>query len=386
MLRAFPDGKELVYFGTSGKERSRSPRLLIFDLTSREARELTPGFQIHPDGPWAPLDVAAGGKSVYFMEQEGDTRQLVEASRKAGGRLRVLFSFPLSAKPVAMNPTREGAIYLDLRQSPYEILRVNPSGAAAESFEVGDGNPEVVPGGDVLMTLPGAGRQHLAILHPGSEPRELVDTPENTAVPATTFGGNVAFVIGVGDQRRIAIASIRDGRVLRRFSTRSDFGMAASPDGRTLYYSYSGAVWAQPVDGGDPKRITEGVDVTLDPQGRFLYVKRATKGTLGIVRIPVSGGDAMELPVPAEYHVSDTGLSPAGVDARGRILVTVISNHSFYYQTAILDPAAKSFTLVPMPIDGDAAYAGWTPDGKIVAGGVRYLMSLWRYQRSGNLQ
>jgi len=28
--------------------------------------------------------------------------------------------------------------------------------------------------------------------------------------------------------------------------------------------------------------------------------------------------------------------------------VTVISNHSFHYQTALLDPAAKSFTLVPM--------------------------------------
>ena len=39
MLRAFPDGKELVYFGTSEKERSQSPRMLVFDLASRQARE-----------------------------------------------------------------------------------------------------------------------------------------------------------------------------------------------------------------------------------------------------------------------------------------------------------------------------------------------------------
>jgi|SRR5271165_3672959 len=65
-------------------------------------------------------------------------------------------------------------------------------------------------------------------------------------------------------------------------------------DGKALYYSYSSAVWAQPV-AGEPKRITEGIDVTLDPQGHFLYVKRATKGTLGIVRIPASGGDARAL-------------------------------------------------------------------------------------------
>ena len=103
---------------------------------------------------------------------------------------------------------------------------------------------------------------------------------------------------------------------------------------------------------------------------------------MGIVRIPVAGGDAEELPVPAEYHVAYPGLSPAAVDARGRILVSVVSKHCFYYQTAILDPAAKSFTLVPIAIDGDAAPAGWAPDGRILARGKRYLSSLWRYQRS----
>jgi hypothetical protein len=47
--------------------------------------------------------------------------------------------------------------------------------------------------------------------------------------------------------------------------------------------------------------------------------------------------------------------------------VTVISNHSFHYQTAMLEPA-KSFTLVPMGDRiGDGARAGWAPDGGILA-------------------
>ncbi|MGH9662837.1 MAG: TolB family protein, partial [Bryobacteraceae bacterium] len=161
-----------------------------------------------------------------------------------------------------------------------------------------------------------------------------------------------------------------------------DNGMAASPDGNALYYSFSGDIWAQPVAGGEPKRITEGIDVTLDPKGEYLYVKRARKGVMGIFRIPVAGGDAEELPMPVEYHVAYPGLSPAAVDARGRILVPVASKDRWYYQTAILDPAAKSFTLVPMAIDGDASPAGWAPDGRILARGKRYLSSLWRYQRS----
>ncbi len=96
----------------------------------------------------------------------------------------------------------------------------------------------------------------------------------------------------------------------------------------------------------------------------------------------VAGGGEEELPVPAKYHVAYPGLSPAAVDTRGRILVPVVPKNGFYYQTAILDPAAKSFTLVPMVIDGDAGPAGWTPDGRILARGKRYLSSLWRYQRS----
>jgi hypothetical protein len=283
-----------------------------------------------------------------------------------------------------MDLTPDGSLYLDLLRNQFVLLRVTASGAASEEFGLPTNNflTMVSPGGDVLFELPGWGRQRLAAVRPGGESRVLVETAENTTLPAVTFDGNVAFLIGAGDQRRIAIASLRDGHVLRRFSMRSDNGMAASPDGHTLYYSFQGVIWAQPVGGGDPKRITEGIDVTLDPRGQYLYVKRAVKGRFGITRVPVAGGDAENLPVPPEYHVANPALSPAAVDARGRILVSVISNHSFYYETAILDPASKGFVLVPMAIDGDAAMAGWAPDGSILARGHRYLFSLWHYQRS----
>ncbi len=384
MLRAFPDGKELVYYGTTENNRSQSPRMLVLDLASRQARELAPGLAIEPgaDG-WSPLETAPGG-AAYVVSKAGDTRWLMEVPRKPGRKPRALLSFPDSAMPVSVNLARDGSLYLDLFRSQFVLLRVSASGGACEESGLPTNNflTMVSPDGHALFALTGWGRERLAAVRPGGEARILVETPEDTALPATIFDGQVAFVIGTGDQRRIALASLRDGHVLRRFSMRSDNGMTASPDGHTLYYSFGGGIWAQPVAGGEPKRITDGIDVTLDPGGQYLYVKRAAKGLLRITRIPVSGGDAEDLPVPPEYHVANPALSPADVDARGRILVTVISNHSFYYETAILDPSSKSFTVAPIAIDGDAAMAGWTPDGSILARGHRYSFSLWRYQRS----
>ena len=388
MLRAFHDGKELVYFGTSKGERSQSARMLVFNLASGQVRDLAPGVRLDPGDGWAPLDVAPGGESVYIGSQEGDTRRLVEVPRKPGGKPRTLLSFPTSAWPLAVDAASDGSLYLDLLLTTNVILRVPATGGVGEEFALpnADNYTMVAPDGEVLLTLTSWGKRRLAAVRPGSQVRFLVESSEETSLPATIFGDHAAFVIGSGDQRRIAIASLRDGRVLRRFSTRSDFGMAASTDGNTLYYSFSGAIWAQPTAGGEPKRITEGIDVTLDPKGEYVYVKRASKGVMTMIRIPVAGGSAEELPVPADYHVAYPGLSPAAVDTRGRILVPVTSSHSFYYQTGILDPVAKSFTLAPMVIDGDAAPAGWDPDGRILARGKRYLSSLWRYQRSRNFK
>jgi hypothetical protein len=362
--------------------------MLVLTLASGQVRELAPGLQADPGGDsWSPLETAPGGDSVYLVSKTGDTQRLMDVPRKPGRPLRVLLSFPDSAAPVAMDAARDGSLYLDMLRDQFVLMRVNPSSGASEEFGLPtkDFLTMVSPGGDVMVTLTGWGPRRLAAIRPGEKPRVLVETSQDATPPAMIFGDNVAFVIGTGGQRRIALASLREGRVLRRYATRSDNGMSASPDGRTLYYSFDGGIWAQPVAGGEPRRVTDGTDVTLDSKGEYLYVKRAAKGLVGISRVPVAGGDAEELPLPPDYHVAYPGFSPAAVDPRGRILVSVASKRGFYYETAILDPGSKSFTIVPIAIDGDAAPAGWAPDGRILARGHRYSLTLWRYQRSNSL-
>jgi hypothetical protein len=303
---------------------------------------------------------------------------------RRGGRPHVLLTFPATAAPVSLDAARDGSLYLDQRIYSPTIMRVPLAGGAPEEFLVPPGSERllVVPGGEVFMNTTVAGRPQIGAARPGGELRLPLNTAEETMLPATILGGNLAFIIGSGDARRLAIASLKDGRILRRYSGRSDGGLSASPDGQTLYYSSAGAIWAQPVAGGEPTRIADGEDVVLDPTGQYLYVRRAHQGANEIVRMALRGGEAVVLPVPPDYHVSIQPLSPAAVDARGRILVTVASQESFYYQTALLDPASKSFTLIAAAFEGDVHSAGWTADGRILAAGQRYPMSLWRYHRA----
>src|SRR6185436_9263952 len=63
LLRAFPDGKEIVYFGTHGQNgRSESPKMWVLDLATQRARELAPGINLDPLGAWGPLAVTPDGE------------------------------------------------------------------------------------------------------------------------------------------------------------------------------------------------------------------------------------------------------------------------------------------------------------------------------------
>ncbi len=61
----------------------------------------------------------------------------------------------------------------------------------------------------------------------------------------------IALVLGSGDERHIALAALRDGRVVRRFAppAAAVTSIAATPEASELYYSSGGHIWAQPIAG-----------------------------------------------------------------------------------------------------------------------------------------
>jgi hypothetical protein len=177
------------------------------------------------------------------------------------------------------------------------------------------------------------------------------------------------------------LASLKDGRVIQRFDApaAAATSIAPSPDGRSLFYGANGSIWSQPISGGAPRRVTDGTDVVFD-RGGFLYVKRTRRGSINLFRVPPNGGEGEQIELSNAYHLADVMFSPMSVDKAGRVLITVLSAHSFYYRPAVFDPANHALTVVPIAYDGDVSEPGWTPDGRIAAYASRYVSSLWRYR------
>jgi hypothetical protein len=128
--------------------------------------------------------------------------------------------------------------------------------------------------------------------------------------------------------------------------------------------------------------LVVGDAVALDPSGASLYVKQTSKDPIRIVRVPVGGGEAREIPISGDMQLTAFGLSPAAVDSRGRILVDVGSRRSFYNGPALIDPARKTTVQIPMKFDGDVGSPGWRPNGHVVAVASQFSSSLWRYRQT----
>jgi|HubBroStandDraft_6_1064221.scaffolds.fasta_scaffold60881_1 serine/threonine protein kinase len=374
-LRASPDGKEVVYFGTGGPEtRSQSPNIYVFDLTSRMSRRLLPSAEVS-----GPMTLAPDGRLAYATAAVGDLKQIVTVPRQGSGPRRVLMSFPSTAGPISIDVARDGAMYVDQQPTLQSGVRFTEGGSAAFS---GEGPVVWLSNGDLAFAPKQGGKSHLMVQHAGAQPHMLLQTTEESSGPAAPVpGGMIAFVLGSGEERQIALAQVSDGRVTRRFGPAAAVSsIAATPDASQLFYSSGGHIWAQPIAGGEPRQITAGTDAAVDATGQFLYVKRNEKGIIKLFRTSLAGSDAQELLMPSEYHLAIPALSPSAIDSKGRILLTVISAHSYYYHAAIFDPRTKDLRL-PLDFDGDVSAPAWLPDGRIGAAAQRYTSSLWRYRQ-----
>jgi eukaryotic-like serine/threonine-protein kinase len=384
LYRVSQDGKKIAFIGLNGAaDRANTVRLWTYDLASGATRALDSPPRSN-ETMWRTIDWSPAGDVVYVIAQSGDERKLI-AVPATGGAYREVLSTPISAPWEDVEVAPDGSLYLSQVIKVMAVQRFSDQGA--QGRQLGTTNVHFTfpqPDGEFLIGSRDGGRSRLLIGADGAEPKLAVESSEETATPAVLFGGKIAFLIGSGDGRRIAVASLRDGRVQQRFSANASgvSSLSASPDGKSLYYASGGYVWEQSVAGGEPRRLIEGTSVALDPAGRYLYVRRSRNNTDEVFRAPIAGGPEELLPAhPEELRFAINGLSSGAVDAAGRVLVTVLRPDSFYYSVAVIDPAHRTFTRVPIEFDGDVYQPARLANGDIAALTATYRHSIWHYVR-----
>jgi len=388
--RVFSDGKEVAFFGKPlGASGSDSPEhLYALDLASGRSRRLAPGVALNLQFGAFPFGVHSDGRWVLADLPEGSLHRIVAFPRDGAAGWRTLLT--LTMMPWYFDVGPDGSVYLDQTDRPPEVLRFGGSGGEPERVAISTATPYgaalPLPDGRVLFPAAVAGRTRLLAAATGKEPVPLVDTREETTPPVTLVGQReVALLIGTPPDRSIAIVSLADGRIVRRLkgARGANFqNLAASSDGRTLYYAAGGAIWALPSTDGEPRKVHAGDGVAVSPQGQDLIIKLSEKDGVRLVRLPASGGQEQPIPYRSQFRLTANALAPNAVGRDGRILLEVTSADSWFFSVGVLDPRTGRLDKVPVNYDGDIFMPGWTADGRIAAMGMAMRANLWRFRRS----
>lgn len=385
LVRPFPDGREVVYLGTPDTQPDDLPRWYILDLTTLHSRRLN--SQVVPGA--VGLAVSPDNKSALVVNAVGDEWSITAIPRSGTAGPRPLISFPKPHNIWGLDAARDGSLYFDYMVRQTSVLQFDSNEKSlSETVAMITGTMVPLDSDSFLFDQLEGGKMRLKVFREGSGSRDLLESSEESSGPAAKVGAaSVAFLAGARGVQRIAIATLREGRIVKRFpfDASSVKAIAATPDGARLYYCDGGKVWQVGIADNSatkPVSVTTGASVAIDGAGKYLYIKRTDRGIPELVRMPLAGGQAERLTIPSEYVITDDPLSPAAVDAGGRILFEVDSPDSWYEHVAILDPAKKTFAVVKMGFSGDVWLPAWESDGRIAAVGARLDCTLWRYRPS----
>jgi len=324
----------------------------------------------------------------------------LDASPADRQRPTTLLTLTLSAWTLDAGP--DDSIYVEQNDRPLELVRfaVGSSASDERSGRAGGVHVEriatlassglstmhgdyfaVLPDGRAVWTEVNGGRNRVMVVEAGKDPVPLVSTSEETWGPMTAVGaGEVAFMVGSKGRPAIGLAALANGRITRQFPFDKGFvsGMAASPDGKTIYAVAEGLVWAVPVTGEAPRKIRSGDGVAVDTATQSLVVFVQQPGNNRLIRIPLAGGPEHE--IAGSFRLG--GVVDPGSIRNGR-LVSPLAAPYWYWPPGIFDLATGTSERIPLDYTEDFHHMAWAPDGKVMAVAVGFRGSIWKFTPAG---
>ena len=385
-VRASSDGRAVVFFGQPLTGPVSGDGLFEIDLESGEVRHVADIQSV--DSGWTfPLALTRETAEALAVDLSGNLHRVVAYPLSGSGRKRFLFS--LTGRPWDMDAGEDGVVYTDVMEQPIEILISDPMGREAERIPISNvatgrvARHLPLPDGRILMTMGIAGRNRVMAIMPDGTVSPLVETQQETSGPFTLVGrDNVALVLGSAPNQTLALVSTSRGTIEREFGTIAVLGVrsvAASPDGKTLFYASAGQVHAMDLQTETSSAFHPGESVAIDPSGEYAVVALPGQGGVRLMKVALSNGYAEEIPTGSEFAIAATpSLEPNAIAPDGRIAVRIAPKDSWFWMTGILDPQTGHIEKAWPEIDADM-FAGWTEDGRLVASLAFLRSNLWRF-------
>jgi hypothetical protein len=238
----------------------------------------------------------------------------------------------------------------------------------------------------VLLPSKVAGRDRLLVTVGGKGPEPfLYDFHEETAPPMTLLGTRrVAFVAGSGRDSRLRLATLEDdGARLEPVdpgvSGEGLTSLAASPDGKTLYYVQLRQIYEVLTDGSRPaNRLEAGDGVAVYPATGDLLIQRFEKAGVRLFRLPRLAGRPEEIQVKQGWlRLAPVAIGGGAIHPDGRVVLASASKDSTFWRPALLLPSGN-LQPIPAAYQGDIFPAGWSKSDRVLGMGYPLRTELWR--------
>jgi eukaryotic-like serine/threonine-protein kinase len=382
--RAYPNGKSVLAWGQPIGQSASALGLYAIDVSSGSTKRLTPpGFKASDITGYA---AAADGKSVIVSVNSGTLTRIISLPTSGAGTERPLFTVTSTVWFLDAGP--DGCVYVSMMDRPSDLAQFSIDGTRFERLASFPLVPEdadimtILPDGRIVIAIRASGQNRLMVVQKGKDPAPLVNTPEETMTPATACGSSeVAFMMGPAPHETIAFTETASGRLVRRISPGKGAieSIGCSPDGRTVYFAASAAIWSLPSSGGEARKIREGHSAVVDPLGRRLLVKVMDSPRMRLFSVPLDGSPESEIPLDRSIPMATSQLSTGALNRDGRLLAPLAPRDSWFNPPGVIDTASGRIERIPSDL-GDYRSLGWTHDGQVMAlkNGLR--ATVWKFQ------
>jgi predicted Ser/Thr protein kinase len=380
--RAFPDGKSVLVWGRlAGAKDAGGRRLHVIDVETGAASPFLPELPLLP--PFLPT---RDGTRVLARLAAGDLHRIVAAARDGTGA-QTLLSFSSRPRYLAEGPA--GTLYVGFSDGVAEILRLPAAGGLPERLGSAPAGLVMTPVEfeDGRLLVPGlvAGRRQILVTGEGGDLRPFTGLSEPTFGPATLAGRDaVAFLTGPsGAPPLLAVVARADGRLIKKHALPRGAipsSLAASRDGRTIFFADGGTIWSVDAASGAAKAFSPGHGVAGDPGADDVLVQRNAASGVQLIRIPIATRAETQVLTAGPLRLATAPLSGGAVGPDGRILVSVVSPETWLPVPAVLDPATGALTLVPVRVPGEILTASWGRGGTVLAMALGTNGEFWSFR------